>query len=202
MFMNMPSRQKESSESMNIQTLAIPEVMLITPERFSDARGSFAETYRRDRWAEMGISADFMQDNQAFSSKAGTVRGLHFQAPPHAQAKMIRVLNGTIFDVAVDLRQGSPSFGRHVSVELSADSLSQLYIPSGFAHGYCTLTPDTAVLYKVDEHYAPECEGGILWADPDLNIDWPFPWDDVIISEKDKALPTWKDFTTPFGCPA
>ena len=157
-----------------ITPLATPEVLLITPKRHGDARGWFSETWSRKTLAEAaGVSADFVQDNQAFNARKGTLRGLHFQKAPYPQAKLVRVLKGAIYDVAVDLRDGSPSFGRWVAAELTAERGEQLYVPRGFAHGYCTLTDDTELFYKVDGQYAPELEGGVAWDDPDLAIPWP-----------------------------
>ncbi len=172
-----------------ITPLAIPEVLLITPKRHGDARGWFSETWSRGTLAEAaGITADFVQDNQAFNARKGTLRGLHFQTAPHPQAKLVRVLKGAIYDVAVDIRQGSPSYGRWVGAELTAEGGEQLFVPRGFAHGYCTLTDDTELFYKVDGLYAPETEGGLAWNDPDLAIAWPLDGDPVL-SDKDKALP-------------
>jgi dTDP-4-dehydrorhamnose 3,5-epimerase len=172
-----------------VTALAIPDVKLISAPRFADARGHFAETYARRDFLDAGIDCDFMQDNQATSRAAGTVRGLHFQLAPYAQAKLVRVLRGRIFDVAIDIRRGSPTFGRHVAVTLDSDAGQQLLVPAGFAHGYCTLEPDTEVFYKVDSPYAPPHERGIFWADPALNIAWPVDVKAAILAEKDKTLP-------------
>lgn len=175
-----------------ITPLAIPDVLLITPKRHGDARGWFAETWSRRALADAGIEADFVQDNQAFNAKAGTIRGLHFQTAPHAQAKLVRSLRGAIYDVAVDLRAGSPTYGRWVGARLTAEGGEQLFVPRGFAHGYCTLTDDCELFYKVDGLYAPNTEGGLIWNDPDLGIDWPLSGEPVL-SEKDKVLPRLKD---------
>lgn len=172
-----------------ITPLAIPEVLLITPKRHGDARGWFAETYNSKVLAEAGVASAFVQDNQAFSARRGTVRGLHFQAAPHAQAKLVRVLRGAIYDVAVDIRQGSPSYGRWVGATLTADGGEQLFVPRGFAHGYCTLTDDTELFYKVDGYYAPQAEGGVNWADPALGIDWPIAEAEATLNARDAALP-------------
>ena len=172
-----------------ITPLAIPEVLLITPKRHGDARGWFSETWSRRTLAEAGIEADFVQDNQAFNARRGTLRGLHFQRAPHPQAKLVRVLKGAIYDVAVDIRDGSPSFGRWVAAELTAERGEQLFVPRGFAHGYCTLSDDCELFYKVDGLYAPETEGGLIWNDPDLAIPWPLQGEPVL-SDKDKLLPT------------
>ena len=176
-----------------ITPLALPEVLLITPKRHGDARGWFAETWSRRTLGEAGVTFDFVQDNQAYSARKGTVRGLHFQTAPHAQAKLIRALRGAIYDVAVDVRPGSATFGQWVGAELTAEGGEQLLVPRGFAHGYCTLTDDCELFYKVDGLYAPDCEGGILWNDPDLAIDWPVDPAEAITSDKDKVLPRLKD---------
>jgi dTDP-4-dehydrorhamnose 3,5-epimerase len=175
-----------------ITPLAIPDVLLITPKRHGDARGWFSETWSRKTLADAGVDADFVQDNQAFSARKGTLRGLHFQTAPHPQAKLVRVLRGAIYDVAVDIREGSPTFGRWVAAELTAEKGEQLFVPRGFAHGYCTLTDDCELAYKVDGLYAPQTEGGIIWNDPALAIPWPLAGEPVL-SDKDKILPTLKD---------
>jgi dTDP-4-dehydrorhamnose 3,5-epimerase len=173
-----------------VTALAIPDVKLIAAPRFTDARGHFAETYARADFVAAGLMNDFVQDNQAASRAAGTVRGLHFQIAPHAQAKLVRVLRGRIFDVAVDIRRSSPTFGQHVAVTLDGEAGQQLFVPVGFAHGYCTLEPDTEVFYKVDSPYAPAHERGIFWADPALGIAWPVDAKAAILADKDKTLPT------------
>lgn len=174
---------------MHAVELDIAGVWLITPKRHEDQRGSFTETYSSRAFAELGIDCVFVQDNQSHSRAAGTLRGLHFQRPPKAQGKLVRVLRGRILDVCVDLRRSSPSFGRHVAAELSARDGNQIYVPAGFAHGFCTLEPDTEIAYKVDEHYAPDHDDGIAWNDPALAIDWPVSSSDIVISPKDAALP-------------
>ncbi len=174
---------------MQAVELDIAGVWLITPKRHEDQRGSFTETYSSRAFAELGIDCVFVQDNQSHSRAAGTLRGLHFQRPPKAQGKLVRVLRGRILDVCVDLRQSSSSFGRHVAAELSERDGNQIYVPAGFAHGFCTLEPDTDVAYKVDEHYAPDHDDGIAWNDPALAIDWPVSPSDIVISPKDAALP-------------
>ena len=171
--------------------------MLIEPKKFGDSRGYFSETYNAGDLVKAGFSHPFVQDNQSLSAKRGTVRGLHFQAPPHAQDKLIRVTRGSILDVAVDIRKASPSFGRHVAVELSAANWKQLLIPKGFAHGFCTLESDTEVLYKVTDFYAPQSDGGILWNDPALDIAWP-DFAGSELSPKDSALPPLADLDSPF----
>lgn len=184
--------------SLDIRALAIPDVKLITARRFADARGYFTETWNRTTLKEAGIECDFCQDNQSLSTSTGTVRGLHFQKPPHAQAKLVSVVNGRIFDVAVDLRKSSPTFGRHVTAELDADTGAEIFVPKGFAHGFCTLAPDTLVSYKVDAHYAPESDAGIFWADEALGIAWPVTPDRAQLSPKDANLPRLKDIASPF----
>ncbi|WP_304170520.1 dTDP-4-dehydrorhamnose 3,5-epimerase [Phenylobacterium aquaticum] len=176
-----------------ITPLALPEILLITPKRHGDARGWFTETWSRRAFQAAGLDHDFVQDNQAFSAKAGTVRGLHFQQAPHPQAKLVRVLSGAIHDVAVDVRPGSATFGQWVGARLTAEGGEQLLIPRGFAHGYCTLTDDCMLAYKVDGDYAPGTEGGVAWDDPDLAIAWGVDPDQAITSDKDKVLPRLKD---------
>lgn len=176
-----------------IVPLALPEVLLITPKRHGDARGWFSETWSRQTLSAAGIDADFVQDNQAYNSRRGTVRGLHFQASPHPQAKLVRVLRGAVIDVAVDVRPGSPTFGRWASARLTADGGEQLFVPRGFAHGYATLLDDTELLYKVDGAYAPQVEAGVVWNDPDLGIDWGVSEAQAILSDKDRMLPRLRD---------
>jgi dTDP-4-dehydrorhamnose 3,5-epimerase len=175
-----------------ITPLAIPDVLLIMPRRHGDARGWFSETWSARALAGTAADTAFVQDNQAFSAAKGTLRGLHFQLAPNAQGKLIRALRGAIFDVAVDIRPGSPTFGRWVSAELTAEGGEQLWVPRGFAHGYCTITNDCEIFYKVDGPYAPQSEGGVLWNDPDLAIPWPLAGDPVL-SAKDQVLPRLKD---------
>ncbi len=174
---------------MQIERLSIPEVMILTPDRYGDARGFLSETYNAQALAEAGIETDFVQDNHSLSAAKGTVRGLHFQIPPFAQAKLVRVIAGAIFDVAVDLRRGSPSYGRHVSREISAAAWNQILVPVGFAHGFCTLAPDTQVLYKVSAYYAPAHDRGLLWNDPALGIDWPVAERAAMLSDRDRRHP-------------
>jgi dTDP-4-dehydrorhamnose 3,5-epimerase len=176
-----------------VTELSIPDVRLITPRRFSDDRGWFAET-----WSSRTLDVGFCQDNMSMSGKVGTIRGLHFQKPPHAQAKLVMVLRGRILDVAVDLRRSSPTFGRHVAIELDAEKGHQLFIPAGFAHGFCTLEPDTMVMYKVDGFYAPESDAGLLWSDPALAITWPVTPADAELSPKDQNLPRLSEIVSPF----
>jgi dTDP-4-dehydrorhamnose 3,5-epimerase len=181
-----------------IRALALPEVKLVSAARMSDRRGHFAETYVRRDFAAAGIPQEFVQDSQSLSHAPGTVRGLHFQIPPFAQAKLVRVLHGRIFDVCVDLRRSSPRYGRHVAVELGPDAGDQLFVPAGFAHGFCTLEPDSAVLYKVDAVYSAEHERGVDWSDPALAIPWPVAKGDAILSEKDSVLPPLTDLPVYF----
>jgi dTDP-4-dehydrorhamnose 3,5-epimerase len=175
----------ETGELMIVRSLAIPEVKLIVPSIFRDERGFFSETHNSKSFKAAGIDAEFVQDNHSLSRPKGVVRGLHFQVPPHAQGKLVRVTHGAVFDVAVDVRRGSPSYGRHVSAVLSAENWAQLWIPVGFAHGFCTLKADTEVLYKVTDYYAPECDRGIKWNDPALGIEWPIAAAEAILSAKD-----------------
>lgn len=174
---------------MEIIRQPIPEVILVRPRKFEDARGYFCETYNGRRAADLGLPVEYVQDNVSRSLKKGTIRGLHFQKPPYAQDKLVSVLKGRILDVAVDIRHGSPTFGEHVAVELSGDSMEQLLIPKGFAHAFCTLEDDTTVFYKVSGYYAPEHDTGIVWNDPDLAVQWPFTDNEVILSDKDRGLP-------------
>lgn len=174
---------------MQIQPLAIPDVLLITPRRFADKRGFFSETFNERAWSDAGLDAQFVQDNHAYSVEKGVVRGLHFQLPPAAQGKLVRVTRGAIRDVAVDIRRASPSFGQHVSAVISAENWTQIWVPPGFAHGYVTLKEHTEVIYKVTNLYAPTLDRGILWNDPALAIDWGIGQDLAILSEKDRNQP-------------
>lgn len=176
-----------------VEETEIPGVLLVTPPRFRDERGFFSETYNQRDLAALGIPIEFVQDNHARSAQRFTIRGLHFQAPPSAQAKLIRVARGAIHDVALDLRRGSPTRGRHVVRVLSADNWAQLLVPPGFAHGYCTLEPDTEVLYKTSAHYDPARDMGVRWDDPALGIDWPVTPDRAVVSDRDAALPLLAD---------
>jgi dTDP-4-dehydrorhamnose 3,5-epimerase len=176
-----------------VRPTRIPEVRELKPAVYGDSRGTFGEVYSKAEMARLGIEADFIQDNQSVSSQPGTVRGLHFQLPPYAQAKLVRVVRGAIFDVAVDLRTNSSTYRQWVSSTLTADEWWQIFIPVGFAHGFCTLEPDTVVLYKVDAPYSQPHERGISWSDPELAITWPIAQDSAVLSEKDKNLPLLKD---------
>ena len=173
-------------------------VQLIETQRFVDDRGWFTETFHRERFAGLGITEAFVQDNHSMSRVPGTLRGIHFQEPPHAQAKLVRCLRGRIWDVAVDLRRDSPTYGGWIGAELSADSGKQLYVPVGFGHAFVTLESDTEVAYKVSDFYAPHADGGIRWSDPDLAIDWPFEPGALSLSLKDQRLPLLADFVSPF----
>jgi dTDP-4-dehydrorhamnose 3,5-epimerase len=187
---------------MQVQTLSIEELKLITPKIFRDERGFFSETYSRKALAAAGIDRTFVQDNQSLSRAKGVLRGLHFQIAPHPQGKLVRVTRGAIFDVSVDIRQGSPTFGRHVTAILSADNWSQLWVPEGFAHGFCTLEPDTEVIYKVTDFYAPDCDRGLAWDDPDLGIAWPLSGPQAILSDRDRQHPRLRDLSAHFTYPA
>lgn len=183
---------------MEVKTTSIPGVLLLKPRYFHDARGYFVETYNARAARDAGLTAEFVQDNQALSLKRGTVRALHFQTPPRVQGKLVRVLRGSIYDVAVDLRVGSPDYGRWVAATLTAQGGEQFFVPRGFGHGYCTLEADTEVAYKVDDYYAPECERGLAWDDPALGIAWPVAPADAVLSDKDRKLPRFADFASPF----
>ena len=183
---------------MDIVSLDIPDVKVITPQRFADDRGFFSETYNAKALRAAGIHCDFVQDNQSYSARKGTLRGLHYQAPPRAQAKLVRVLRGAVVDVAVDARKASPSYGMWVKATLSAENGAQIFVPAGFLHGFLTLEADTEVAYKVDDHYDRDCEGSVSWNDPSLAIDWGVTDSDVLLSKKDAAAPGWTGFHSPF----
>jgi dTDP-4-dehydrorhamnose 3,5-epimerase len=178
----------------------IEGLILIEPKRFGDHRGFFSETFHAARLAALGFATPFVQDNHSLSAEPGTVRGLHFQTPPFAQAKLVRVARGAILDVAVDLRRGSPTYRDHAAVELSAANWRQLLVPEGFAHGFVTRAPDTEVLYKVTAYYAPEHDRGVLWSDPDLGIDWGIAPEAARLSDKDRAQPRLREIDPPFAC--
>lgn len=179
--------------AIDIKSLAIPDVRVIKTRKFGDARGFFSETYNRHAFAEVGIDLDFVQDNHSRSTAAGTIRGLHYQGHPFAQDKLVRVVSGRILDVAVDIRKSSPTFGQWVAAEISADEWNQILVPVGFAHGVCTLEPDTQIIYKVSNFYSAQHDFGIRWNDPDLKVDWPFKETEVELSDKDKAQPFFKE---------
>jgi dTDP-4-dehydrorhamnose 3,5-epimerase len=183
---------------MQIEATKISGVKIITPRRFGDARGFFSEVWSSKALRDQGIDIDFVQDNHSLSRDVGTVRGLHFQSPPHAQDKLVRVGNGAILDVAVDARVGSPDYGRWVAVELSAENGKQLLVPKGFLHGFVTLLPNTELLYKCSDYYAPECDGAVRYDDADIDIDWGMEASQVILSDKDAKAQLFKDFVSPF----
>jgi dTDP-4-dehydrorhamnose 3,5-epimerase len=187
---------------MQVGETSLPGVLVLTPARHADHRGVFTELYSRAALAAAGIAAEFVQDNMSISTAAGTVRGLHFQRPPCAQAKLVYVLRGSILDVVVDLRHGVASYGRHLAVTLSAAAGNQVFVPVGFAHGLCTLEPDTQVIYKVSSPYAPSHDGGLLWNDPALGIDWPVQPGAAVVSEKDRRLPRLAELPACFTDPA
>ena len=174
---------------VDIRHLALPEVLLITPVKHGDDRGFFSETFSRKSLAEAGFNKPFVQDNHSLSGKRGILRGLHFQRAPYAQDKLVRVTRGAVFDVVVDIRKGSPSFGQWVGEELSAKNWRQMLAPAGFAHGFLTLTENAEVLYKVTDDYAPEAEGGLAWDDPEIGIDWPIPVDQILTNARDRSWP-------------
>jgi len=183
---------------MDWQELPLAGLKLVKPKVFEDHRGFFSETYNRAALAKIGIEADFVQDNMSMSRTAGVVRGLHFQIPPMAQSKLIGVIKGAIWDVVVDLRANSPTYGQHHAVELSAKNCNQLWIPAGFAHGFCTLRPNTEVFYKVDAFYSSEHERGLAWDDNALGIEWPVEAQNVTLSEKDRNWPQLLDLPRYF----
>lgn len=181
---------------MKIETTALPGVLILTPVRFGDARGWFTETWNGPKLAAAGVEIAFVQDNHSMSAAVGTLRGLHYQRPPHAQDKLVRCSRGAILDVAVDVRKGSPTYGNWVGVELSAEDGRQLLVPKGFLHGFVTRVPDTEVQYKCSDVYAPECDGGIRWNDPEIGVDWGVA--EPVLSAKDQAAPFLKDWDSPF----
>ena len=183
---------------MEVVSLAIPEVKLITPQRFGDDRGFFTETWNQQRFVDAGLDLDFVQDNHSFSKDVGVLRGLHFQSPPFAQDKLVRVVTGAVYDVAVDIRKGSPTYGQYVGAELTAENGAQLLVPKGFAHGFVTLTENTSFLYKVTALYSPENDHGIMWNDPDIAVEWPLPENGPQLSGKDTTLPRLSDIESPF----
>ena len=183
---------------MQITPTDIPDVKLIEPRRFGDHRGYFSETFKLAALRGAGVGLAWVQDNESLSATPGTVRGLHFQTPPHAQGKLVRCVRGALLDVAVDIRVGSPTYGRHVTQVLSGENVRQLLVPAGCAHGFATLEPDTLVQYKVTDVYAPECDAGIAWDDPDLGIDWRVDPAAAVLSEKDTRHPRLADFASPF----
>ena len=185
---------------MIIHQTSLSELLLLEPKRFGDNRGFFAETYSARVLVEHGIKEQFVQDNHSVSAQVGTVRGLHFQAPPHAQAKLVRCGRGVLFDVAVDIRKGSPTYGQWFGAELSFENGLQLFIPAGFAHGFVTREPDTEIVYKCSDYFAPETEGALRFDDPEIGIDWGLDSGEVILSEKDSLAGSFADFNSPFIC--
>lgn len=183
---------------LEVQKTALAGVVILTPCRFQDSRGFFSESWNKTRMSEHGLEYDFVQDNHSFSSAKGTVRGLHFQAPPFAQAKLVRCGRGAFFDVVVDIRVGSPTYGHWIGVELSFDNGRQLLIPEGFLHGFATREPDTEIIYKCTAPYSPEADGAVRFDDPQIAIDWGLDPADALLSDKDEAAPYLADFTSPF----
>lgn len=183
---------------MNVSETELEGVKLLTPVRHEDARGLFSEIYNAERFRRAGVLCDFVQDNLSLSRLPGTVRGLHFQVPPYAQDKLFRVARGAVLDAVVDFRSASPTFGRHCTFQLDARSGTQLFVPKGFLHGFCTLEPDTEVVYKVSAPYAPEADYSVLWNDPDLGIAWPVSLGEAILSAKDAAAPRFRDIPRYF----
>ncbi len=183
---------------MDVHEFAIPGVKLVTPKRFGDHRGFFSETWNDRLFREQVADVTFVQDNHSLSAAKGTLRGLHFQKPPSAQGKLVRVTRGAVLDVAVDIRHGSPTFGKHVAVELSAENGAQLWVPEGFLHGFCTLTENVEFLYKVTGYYSPEDDGGVIWNDPDIGIEWPVDAGGPVLSGKDAELPRLRDLPVLF----
>ena len=183
---------------MQCVELGIEGVKTLRPDRREDHRGFFSEVYNKRALAEVGITDDFVQDNHSLSGERGTLRGLHFQIDPHPVVKLVRVTRGAVWDVVVDVRHGSPTFGHHEAVELSAENWEQIYVPVGCAHGFCTLQPNTEVVYKVTDYWSPEVDKGVLWNDPDLDIHWPFSAEETILSEKDKGQPRLTDLPRYF----
>lgn len=186
---------------MDVTTTKLQGVLILKPRRFADARGFFVEVYNERVFREAGVTPTFVQDNHSYSRQRGTIRGLHFQLPPATQAKLVRVVRGRVYDVAVDLRRGSPTYGQWVAESLSAEGGEQIYLPHGFAHGFCTLEDETEVVYKVDAYYAPAQDSGIIWNDPSLNISWPVAPEAVVLSDKDRKLGTFAAFASPFHYP-
>lgn len=183
---------------MNIEKTALEGVLILTPARHGDARGFFSESWNHKRMLDAGLDFDFVQDNHSLSTEQGTLRGLHYQSPPHAQAKLVRCSKGHLFDVAVDIRKGSPTFGQWVGVDLSFENGKQLLIPAGFLHGFVTRAPDTEISYKCTDYYAPECDGAVRFDDPDIAIDWGIQNNAPILSAKDDAAPFLANFDSPF----
>ena len=183
---------------MQVDPTPLSGLFVLTPRRFGDARGFFCESWNSRTLADHGMTYDFVQDNHSLSAQVGTVRGLHFQSPPHAQAKLVRCGRGRLFDVAVDIRKGSPTYGQWFGIELSFENGRQLMIPAGFLHGFVTREPDTEIVYKCTDYYAPDCDGAVRFDDPDIGIDWQMGDTPAILSDKDAAAPCLRDFDSPF----
>jgi dTDP-4-dehydrorhamnose 3,5-epimerase len=186
------------SAAMLIERLSIEDIFALVPMKRVDQRGFFSETYRSEIFSSQGIGANFVQENHVYSAERGVLRGLHFQIPPRAQGKLVRCIRGAILDVAVDIRNQSPTFGHHVALELSAANWKQLWLPPGFAHGYITLEPNCEVIYKVTDYWAPDCERGLAWDDPSLAIDWRCSSSDIILADKDRRNPRLADLDLLF----
>jgi dTDP-4-dehydrorhamnose 3,5-epimerase len=184
---------------VKVEAFEVEGVKLITPPRFRDSRGFFSETWKQAQFAEAGIPGPFIQDNHAVSAGVGVLRGLHCQIGPNAQGKLVRCTRGAIYDVAVDVRHGSPTFGHYIGAEISAENWTQIWVPVGFLHAYCTLSEDTEVIYKVTGPYDKAAERGVIWNDPDIAIDWPVAPDSVILSDKDKVLPRLRELPVLFN---
>jgi len=189
---------RDYEQAMHIEQTSLPGVVILTPARHGDARGFFSESWNRQRMEEAGIAIDFVQDNHSLSEQVGTVRGLHFQSPPHAQAKLVRCGRGAFFDVAVDIRRGSPTYGQWVGVDLSFENGRQLLIPAGFLHGFVTRAPMTEIIYKCSDYYAPDCDGAVRFDDPEIGIDWGIDPASAMLSAKDAKAPLLRDFVSPF----
>jgi dTDP-4-dehydrorhamnose 3,5-epimerase len=191
-----PGKKQTTGRQMQIEQTTLDGVVILTPQRFGDARGFFSESWNARRMREAGIDVAFVQDNHSLSRQVGTIRGLHFQSPPHAQAKLVRCGRGWLFDVAVDIRRGSPTYGQWVGVDLSFENGRQLLIPAGFAHGFVTRAPDTEIIYKCSDYYAPDCDGGVHW--DSCGIDWDLAETEPVLSDKDRDAPALADFDSPF----
>jgi dTDP-4-dehydrorhamnose 3,5-epimerase len=182
---------------LRVEQTGLPDVLLLEPARHGDARGFFSESWNKNALLQYGIDLNFVQDNHSLSQKVGTVRGLHFQSPPHAQAKLVRCGRGALFDVAVDIRRGSPTYGQWTGHELSFENGLQLLVPAGFMHGFVTLHPDTEIVYKCTDYYAANCDRAVRFDDPDIGIEWPLAGD-AVLSGKDASAPSFRDFSSPF----
>jgi len=183
---------------VKIEQTPLPDLLILTPQRFGDTRGFFCESWNRNTFSQHGLNFDFVQDNHSLSEKSGTLRGLHYQTPPHAQDKLVRCGRGCLFDVAVDIRKGSPNFGQWFGVELSFDNGKQLLVPKGFLHGFVSMEPNTEIVYKCTDFYAPNCDAAIRWDDPAIGIDWPLGNSQPILSGKDINAPHLADIESPF----